>query len=326
MSLATLESLWPILRCPTCRASLSPAPEGAICQGARAGQERHAFPTAGSQPVLVDFRESVLDAGEVHGSAGASFVPRSRAAFPLLESIVCRASAPFSRDNFSLRTLVRLRGQSPRPRILVVGGGTASDGIRELYEAPDVDTVGFDVYASPLTQFVADAHAVPLADGSFDGVWIQAVLEHVVDPYRVVDEVHRVLRPGGLVLSEMPFMQQVHEGTYDFVRLTERGHRWLFRRFEEVESGVVAGPGVALSWSLDHFVRSLVRSRMVGRLVGLGFIWLGWLEGLMGRAQVNDSASAFYFVGRRSDTALHVKELIAGYRGAQRRAAPVRRD
>jgi SAM-dependent methyltransferase len=315
MSLATLDRLWPILRCPICQSTLAPAPDGAACAGA----ERHAFPAVGGQPVLVDFAASVLDAAGIVGSGGASVVPRSQATSPALESMVSRTRAPFAVDNVSTRSLTRVRQATARPRILVVGGGTAKPGIRELYEAPDVETVGFDVYASPLTCFVADAHAIPLASGSCDGVWIHAVLEHVVDPYRVVGEVHRVLKPGGLVYSEMPFIQQVHEGAYDFVRLSERGHRWLFRQFDEVESGVVAGPGVALSWSLDHFARALTRSRTLGRLVGLGFAWLGWMDGLMGEAQSRDAASALYFVGARSETALHVKELVAGYRGAQRR-------
>jgi len=57
----------------------------------------------------------------------------------------------------------------------------------------------------------------------FDAVWIQAVLEHVLDPVRVVAEIHRVLRPGGLVYSEIPFMQEVHEGAYDFTRFRLSG-------------------------------------------------------------------------------------------------------
>jgi SAM-dependent methyltransferase len=319
--LAPLETLWPILRCPVCQAPLAPAATGARCAGRGDAPGRHDFAAVGAQPLLVDFASSVLDADAVRASGAASPVPRSRSARPVLGAIVHRLRNPLPGDDVSARTLARLRAQTPRPRILVVGGGTASPGLRELYEGPGVETIGFDVYASPLTQFVADAHAIPLADGSCDGVWIQAVLEHVVDPWRVVAEIHRVLRPRGVVYSEFPFIQQVHEGTYDFVRLTERGQRWLFRHFEEVESGVLAGPGVALSWSIDHFVRSLTRSRVLGRVAGLGFAWLGWLDGLLGAREARDAASAYYFVGARSDTALGVKDLVAGYRGAQRRAA-----
>ena len=68
----------------------------------------------------------------------------------------------------------------------------------------------------------------------------------MVDPARVVAEIQRVLKPGGLVYAETPFMQQVHEGAYDFTRFTELGHRWLWRRFAPVARGALGGPGLSL--------------------------------------------------------------------------------
>ena len=72
---------------------------------------------------------------------------------------------------------------------------------------------------------LGDAHDLPFVDAAFDAAVIQAVLEHVVDPQRVVAELHRVLREDGVLYSEVPFMQQVHEGAYDFTRYTDLGHR-----------------------------------------------------------------------------------------------------
>src|SRR4029077_1561389 len=95
-----------------------------------------------------------------------------------------------------------------RPRVLVVGGGTVGDGLDELYAERGVDLIAFDVYASPVTQFVGDGHAIPLADGSLDGVVVQAVLEHVLEPTVVANEIHRVLRTGGIVYADTPFLQQ----------------------------------------------------------------------------------------------------------------------
>ena len=82
-----------------------------------------------------------------------------------------------------------------------------------------------------------------MADDSCDAVVVQAVLEHVLDPQVVVDEINRVLKPGGLVYAETPFMQQVHAGRYDFSRYSDAGHRWLFRQFEEVDRGLSAALG-----------------------------------------------------------------------------------
>ena len=116
--------------------------------------------------------------------------------------------------------------------MVVVGGGANQHGLDRLYQDPSINVIGFDIYGSDLVQFIADGHSIPLASGSVDAVVVQAVLEHVLDPPQVVREIHRVLRPDGIVYAETAFMQQVHEGAYDFTRYTESGHRWLFRDFE----------------------------------------------------------------------------------------------
>jgi len=82
-------------------------------------------------------------------------------------------------------------------------------------------------------------HTIFFDASSFDGVIIQAVLEHVVEPNHCVEEIHRVLKENGLVYSETPFMQQVHLGRYDFTRFTHLGHRRLFRKFKEICGGAV---------------------------------------------------------------------------------------
>ncbi|MCY4447513.1 MAG: class I SAM-dependent methyltransferase [Chloroflexi bacterium] len=45
----------------------------------------------------------------------------------------------------------------------------------------------------------ADVHELPFPDASFDAVFAHAVLQHVKEPIRALGEIHRVLRPGGVV-------------------------------------------------------------------------------------------------------------------------------
>jgi ubiquinone/menaquinone biosynthesis C-methylase UbiE len=59
---------------------------------------------------------------------------------------------------------------------------------------------------------VCDAHHLPFQIESFDGVIVQAVLEHVFDPNRYVEEIHRVLKMDAVVYAETPFIQQADEG------------------------------------------------------------------------------------------------------------------
>jgi SAM-dependent methyltransferase len=204
------------------------------------------------------------------------------------------------------------------PVVLSVGGGEGGRGQDALASLPVLVT---DVFLGAGTHAVADGHDLPFADGTFDGVVLQAVLEHVLDPARCVAEVHRVLKPGGIVYAETPFMQQVHLGRYDFTRFTALGHRRLFRQFEAIDTGMTSGPGSALAWSVTYFVASFARNRRQRRVlqaVGryLSF-WLRFLDRAVARNEAAwDGACGFYLLGRRSETALADADLVASYRGA----------
>jgi len=215
-----------------------------------------------------------------------------------------------------LPTRLRKPG-SQRPRLLVIGGGTIGNGMQSIYSSGVFDIVAFDIYASPNVQLIADAHSLPFIDGSFDAVWVQAVLEHVLEPERAVAEIHRVLRPQGLVYAGTPFMQQVHEGAYDFTRFTALGHRWLFRRFECIASGAEGGPSVVLLWAIKYFFAGLFRNFKFGRVAELSMFWLRYFDKLMPQSWIVDGASGVWFLGMRSDQTVGPKQIIKQYRGAQ---------
>ena len=208
-------------------------------------------------------------------------------------------------------------------RVLVVGGGIAGKGMEPLLTS-GLDLVESDVYAGPRAIVVCDAHELPFASGTFDGVVSQAVLEHVIDPDRVADEIRRVLVPNGIVYAETPFMQQVHEGAYDFTRFTHLGHRRLFRWFDDLDSGAVSGPATALVWSLRYLAMacvggSPVRRRLADRLVTLLTFWIKYLDLRLARTPGGlDGASATYFLGRLRAAPVANDEIVAGYRGAMR--------
>lgn len=109
----------------------------------------------------------------------------------------------------------------------------------DFYSVLKENIVSFDIYDSVNVQFVADAHMIPFRNDIFDLIIIQAVLEHVLDPHKVVSEITRVLKLQGIVYAETPFMQQVHEGPYDFTRFTESGHRFLFKSYNLISSGYI---------------------------------------------------------------------------------------
>jgi len=66
--------------------------------------------------------------------------------------------------------------------------------------------IGLDISADTDADIVhdLDVFPYPLEDGSFDVILMQDVLEHVAEPMRLADELHRILRPGGRLLLRTP--------------------------------------------------------------------------------------------------------------------------
>jgi SAM-dependent methyltransferase len=318
MPLVELGDVSSLLRCPRCGSTLLDAGDGFECNAPSCLlRTTGAFPTVGRWPALVDFERSIIQPEELRGSPASRAVGRRWA----IDRLPARARSAWKpRNRAAMRNVRRLLSllTQDSPLVLVIGGGTEGNGVEALYADRRPRVLAFDIHGSPITQFIADAHQIPLASGSVDAVVVQAVLEHVLDPGQVVAEIHRVLRPGGFVYAESPFLQQVHAGPHDFFRFTASGHRYLFRAFEEIDAGAVAGPGTQLLWSVDHAVRGLLRSELAGKLARGLFFWLRYLDRLVPPAFAMDSASAYYFLGRRADRELTPEEILAYYRGAQR--------
>lgn len=291
------------LICPVCSNDLADT--------TRCGACRTAFRQLGGLPVLIDFADSIFTPAEYVERSGAVVERRQNGGRlgTFLTNLTYGHQDVAARGAF----LDRL---APGARVLVVGGGAIGDGFDRLY-AGDYEVVGTDVYPSPNIVLICDGHKLPFANESFDAVVIQAVLEHVLSPDRVAAEVHRVLRPAGLVYAETPFMQQVHEGAYDFTRFTMSGHRWLFRGFEEIDAGSVLGPGTALLWSISHFVRSIGFGQRTATVVTALFFWVRKLE--RPNRLALDSASGLYFVGAKSAETMRANELPAYYSAKGRR-------
>ncbi|MBM4081399.1 MAG: class I SAM-dependent methyltransferase [Planctomycetes bacterium] len=108
---------------------------------------------------------------------------------------------------YDSRAKARMRwflGQIPSGgKVLDVGAGSQR-------VAPNVVTL--DITPAPNVDCLGDAHQLPFKDASFHGVLSSALLEHVDDPRRVVSEIHRVLKPGGVVYFNVPFLQGCHAG------------------------------------------------------------------------------------------------------------------
>jgi len=311
------QSTQELLRCPVCESKLVLSDSQFRCVNATC---KSVFPIVDGIPILINESSSVFSIADFVHKSNTFFKPTSRMV-RLLVNIMPDISRNLRAKRNYQKFAELLLEKNENPRVLVVGGSILGFGMQRILEIPAIELIEGDVSFGPRTRLIFDAHDIPLESNSMDGVIVQAVLEHVVNPHRCVEEIHRVLKERGLVYAETPFMQQVHGGRYDFTRFTHLGHRLLFQKFEEISSGAVAGPGTALAWSYRYFLLSFSKSQALRALLG-GFIrltafWLKYFDYyLIDKTSAFDGASAFYFMGRKTNQTTSPRELIQLYRGA----------
>ena len=278
------------------------------------------YPSANGIPILINDANSVFRASDYLGEQGyggassySGSLDNRTGLRRLYRRAIYKLSETSPKREFSVSEAIdKILSSLPQAEILVIGSGDTA--IRGNATYTDV-AFGLNV------QCIADAHDLPFLDRSFDACIAVAVLEHVADPYRCVQEIMRILRPGGYVYAETPFMQPVHMGAHDFTRFTHLGHRRLFRYFEEIHSGIVGGPGTSAGQLLRYALASLSDQpnikrwlKLSGLLIAYPFRWLDYL--VFSNRSAYDSASGFFFFGTLCQQPISDRELIVLFRGA----------
>ena len=159
-------------------------------------------------------------------------------------------------------------------RVLNAGAGTREvahliDGelVNQDITWPGDDRTNIQIY-SPL-------HVIPVADGYFDAILCIAVLEHVINPEESVAELFRVLKPGGHLVLEVPFLQPEHKVPTDFQRYTKDGLEHLVEKhgFRVVRSKGLFTVYHTLYWQAHIWLHT---KRTIGYALGRILI-LPWL-------------------------------------------------
>jgi len=308
-----------LLRCPACRGELDVDRDTVSCVDASCGA---VFPVVEGVPVLIDDRRGMFRRADVVAEMRDA-MRRFRARGGPAD--VVRSLTPSLESDRRMRpVLERLRTalaeRSPAPRVLLLGGNGLDASVASLRSA-GAELARTDVVPGPGSDFLADPNNLPFPDGAFDAVIVHRVLNRLPDPRLCVDEVHRVLADRGLVLADTPFLRPVHLHAQDYQRFTHLGHRRLFRRFEELDSGASAGPGTVLAWSWRYFLWSFGRGRVSGFLLRTladfsGAVLSLFDSWLADRPRALDAAPSVYFLGARGETAITDRELLSAYRGA----------
>lgn len=150
--------------------------------------------------------------------------------------------------------------------------------------------VGVD-YSSPSADLLADAHALPFQADTFDVVFSYAVLEHLYNPFLAVQEVARVLRPGGLFIGTVSQGEPYH-GSYF--------HHTAWGLLQVCDGAKLHAERL---WFSYDTLRALA---VMGRYPKLGRILIGWLDRLLAALPVLSPRKYFRWSPReREIDALH---------------------
>jgi SAM-dependent methyltransferase len=207
-----------VMRCPVCRSTLEDAPAALRCGGCGA-----VYPVEEGIPRMLDDRLPGIAAkrGEIEGwvamaKAQGWYEPDDEVDAVL--PYVCRdldwddKSWRANEHSFSL-----LLERYVRPGMRVLEVGAAKAWAAQHLVPRGVEYVGADILvdpniglgrgafyeerAGPFGRVQADGEHLPFADGSFDLVYCVAALHHALDLRRMVAELARATRRGGVVAA-----------------------------------------------------------------------------------------------------------------------------
>lgn len=141
--------------------------------------------------------------------------------------------------------------------VLNVGAGYRKTPKRYYNQDNVINT---EIFPYPTTDVVCNGDNLPFKDNSFDVVLSLAVLEHVPNPWVHAEELIRVLKPGGIIYADVPFLQPYHGYPYHYFNMTTAGLRSLFEKNIQVVKHSVetwSKPIFSLTWILQRYCEFL---------------------------------------------------------------------
>ena len=140
---------------------------------------------------------------------------------------------PFYFSRKSLAQNIRNLSQQIKGKILDVGCGTKP--YKEMFDYSEY--IGLEI-DSPENRknknidFFYDGKIFPFKDSEFDSIVVNQVLEHIFNPDEFLDEIKRVLKPGGKILLTVPFVWDEHEQPCDYARYSSYGLNFLLKKHD----------------------------------------------------------------------------------------------
>jgi SAM-dependent methyltransferase len=283
-----MKDFLPLLRCASCRSDLSRREKDLLaCR--KCGRE---YPILHGVPCFTERRQAMTNKNHADSLTLAVklLLKKSPTLFSWVHSWIAGPAVGLTPEKFAGML-------DDGAVVLNLGSGTSRVG---------AGVVNVDAFAFANVDLVADIQRLPFGDGTIDAVISQSVLEHLPQPQAAVAEMARVLKPGGLVYVQTPFLHSFHSSPDDFHRWTAEGLELLFSAFTRTDSGIIYGPTAALVHISCEWL-SLTLSCGSRRLHQLFDMSLQVLTGplrlfdmvLARHADARNSSLIIYYVGKK---------------------------
>ena len=114
----------------------------------------------------------------------------------------------------------------------VIDLGCGNKPFRDLFPI-ETNYIGIDFFTESAADILHDfRRGIPIAGSSADVVILSEALEHLPNPFLILAEVDRILRPGGHLFISTPFALPIHGRPYDFFRFTEYFYHGLQEHYD----------------------------------------------------------------------------------------------
>lgn len=202
------DNLRNILVCPHCRASLHSSNQGMTCDGC---QSHYRYTKSGA----IDLRLQQPEIYQYDFTLGTPLLPESKFDFDLLQKN-SNPEVDFSNSKIPYHLSKEIMSYFPRAKTydsLMLDLGCGNMVHKEVSEHAGFEHIGLD-YESEDASILGDAHSLPFKDDAFEFILSIAVLEHIRFPFVAMKEAYRVLKPNGIFIGTVAFLEPFHGNSF----------------------------------------------------------------------------------------------------------------